>query len=349
MSQNRTGKSRVPTPNHAEVSSFSIHGDEGLSVGLIDFGAAITSIRVPTNNGDLEVVIACPESQYTNNVNYFGSTVGRYANRIANGQFTLNGAQHELAVNDSSGRHCLHGGTVGFHRRRWTALPGQRRNAIAFSLISPNNDQGFPGELSAQITYSIRSPMALHIDFLATCDRTTVVSLTNHSYLNLDGFHVDCQPSINEHEVLIAADYYTPTDHEGIPTGAIETVASSLLDLREPRVLGELLDSDKPSLSRSGGFDHNYVLHQRSEFDEPAATVTSRRSGLKLEVLTSQPGLQFYTANQIAAPMYRRGAICLEPQGFPDAPNQPHFPSTVLEPGGTYRQFIEYRFSEFDD
>jgi aldose 1-epimerase len=326
------------------VDEYTIGSADGLRVSVTNYGAAITSIVVPVDDDEIDVAISGMQlDDYELNSNYCGAIVGRYANRIAAATFELEGETFKLSENETLGGNCLHGGEEGFHRRYWAAFP-EGESSIRFDLVSEDGDQGFPGTLKVSVVYSIPEEETLRIDFRATTDKTTVVSLTNHTYFNLDG-DPRSEGAIGEHEIYIAADAYTPTNEVGIPFGAIESVADTALDMRDERILFDHLASGDPEIEERGGFDHNFVLQECDRYDTAIASAYSAKSRLQLEVRTSQPGLQFYTANTNPPPFVRQGSFCFEPQSFPDAPNQPGFPSPVLRPGDVYEHFIEYRFS----
>ncbi len=263
--------------------------------------------------------------------------MGRYANRIGRARFVLDGITYLLAAND--GRNQLHGGPRGFGTRPWTILDHQP-TSVSLALVSQDGDMGYPGRLLATCTYTLSGPATLRVDLEAVADKRTPVNLTNHAYFNLDG-----SPDISSHQLMIAADFITPTQPDLIPTGAIKSVAATVYDFRTLRPVGA------PQLLQRTSYDINYVLRASGTLSH-AATLMSLRNGLAMELWTTEPGLQFYDGHMIDIPVPGlRGAhygphaaLCLEPQRFPDGPNKAHFPRTILEPGTTSRQSTEYRF-----
>ncbi len=309
-------------------------------VQLIPIGAAIRSLLVPDRNGvptDVCLGYDSPED-YLNHGAYMGATVGRCANRIGNARFRLGGRQYTLSAND--GKNHLHGGADGFSKKLWSFSP-LSDSAVRFSLFSPAGDEGYPGNLSVEVTYTV-SECDLLIDFFATTDADTVVNLTNHTYFNLAGHD---EGFISDHALAVNSHMYTPTDAGNIPTGELLPVRDTALDLRNAALLGERLECD--ALRRTGGFDHNYVLN-----DSYAARLHCLRTGITMSLRTTLPGMQVYTSGVLSqmpgkggAVYGRRCAICLEPQFFPDAVNKPSFQSPVLRAGEEYRHCIRYMFS----
>ena len=316
---------------------------DGLEAAVIPYGATLVRLRAPDRDGRSgDVVLGHAElSAYRGAPSHLGSTVGRYANRIAGARFALDGREYRLEAND--GPNHIHGGSTGLSRVVWDAEADAAQVRLRYH--SPDGEEGYPGNLDVRVTYALRAS-ALRIEYRATSDAPTVVSLTNHAYWNLaDG---GARPVL-DHELEIAASRYTPVDARGIPTGAIEPVAGTPLDFRGPRRVGERIAALLPA---RGGYDHNYAL-DRPGLDAVAARVRARASGRALEVRTTLPGLQLYTANSLdgrfaCAGGVRPGrwsALCLETQQFPDAPNQPRFPSARLDPGAAYQHTTVYTLS----
>lgn len=330
------------------VERFVLGGD-ALQVAVLTYGATIQSVLVPDRDGHVDdVVLGFDDlAGYLEPHPYFGATVGRYANRIAGGRFKLDGLDLQLPVND--GPNCLHGGPVGFDKALWSA-EAAGADTVELSHVSPDGDMGFPGRLAASVTFTV-SGSDLRIAYEATTDRATVVNLTNHSYFNLAG-----AGSVDDHEVRVPASRYTPVDADLIPTAELAAVAGTPMDLRSFRSIGAALrdgQGDEQVRRAAGGFDHNWVIDGSDrEGERLAAQVREPTTGRTLEILTDQPGVQFYTGSQLDGTVIGKGgrayakgdAFCLETQHFPDSPNQPAFPSTVLQPGETYRTSTVFRF-----
>jgi aldose 1-epimerase len=313
--------------------------DADLEVKVMTFGARIQSIVAPDRNGQkADIVLGHPDlaGYEADKSTYFGAVVGRYGNRIAKGQFTINGKTYQVPVNNNG--QSLHGGTDGFDQRVWTAklIP----NGVEMTLVSPDGDQGFPGTLTAHVRYTLTGH-DLRLEYSATTDQPTVTNLTNHTYFNLAG---EGSGTILNETIMINADHYTPVDSVLIPTGDLPSVAGTPFDFRTPHAIGERIEAANEQLKIAGGYDHNWVLNGPSGTMKLAAKVVDPVSGRTLTVSTTQPGVQFYTGNFIVdgaitgtggRKYVRRGAFCLETQHYPDSPNHPAFPTTLLKPGET--------------
>ena len=293
------------------------------------------------------IVLALPDIRaYEASTSYFGALVGRYANRIGGARFVLAGREYRLAANN--GTASLHGGHRGFAKRIWQVVT--RESEAELSYVSPDGEEGYPGNLAVTVVYRLGRPGELRIDYQATADQLTVVNLTSHSYFNLSG---EGAGSIAEHVLAIEADHYTPIDAALIPTGEIAPVSGTPLDFRRPTPIGARLHDGFEQMLRAHGYDHNFVLNgSRGGQPLPAARLLDPRSGRTLEVLTTEPGLQFYSGNfldgserGVSGGSYRQSdGLALETQHFPDSPNQPHFPPTTLAPGQTFRSSTIFRF-----
>ena len=337
------------------VEAITLTNANRLSVRIIAYGAAIQSLEVPDRNGRLaDVVLGYPDLKgYLDKPQYFGATVGRYANRIAHARFSLEGRSYALSDND--GGNSLHGGKRGFDKTLWAVSDVRSGSAASatFSYVSPDGDEGYPGELRVRVTYSLDEQNSLTIRYEATTTKPTVVNLSNHSLFNMAG--ADSGRDVLGQSLTIAAQAYTPTDPKLIPTGELRPVAGGPFDFRTPHLIGERIhDGRDEQLVIGRGYDHNFVI-DGDVTAEPKFMVRfeDRVSGRAMEIFSTEPGLQFYSGNFLDATVvgkhgyvYRQGAgIALEPQHFPDSPNQPRFPSTRLDPGQSYRQVSVYRFS----
>ena len=323
-------------PDGVDVYLYTLINDRGLEVAIITYGGAISSLKVPDRNGALGDVVLGFDTleQYVNNPRYFGALVGRYANRIAGGRFSLNGVEYQLGRNNG-GNH-LHGGFRGFNKRVWTAS-GEVKDGFAvlhLSYFSADGEENYPGNLNAYVDYTLRDN-ELNIEYRATTDRETIVNLTNHSYFNLRG-----KGTILDHELMLKADSFTPVGEDLIPTGEIRSVEGTMKDFRKSKPID------------SGGYDHNFVLNDWNGSLRSVARLYEPTTGRVMEILTTQPGIQFYSGNFLDGSytgkygfVYEKYAgLCLEPQHFPDAPNHPNFPSTVLRPGEEYKETTVFRF-----
>ena len=333
--------------NFGTVSSFPIDqytlaNNAGIEVCVVTYGAIITSITTPDRGGRIsDIVLGFDHLDgYLSGHPYFGALVGRYCNRIAHGRFTIDGREYRLAANN--GPHHLHGGIEGFDKRIWAAAPAGD-NRIELSYESVDGEEGYPGTLHATVAYTLTERNELICDYRATCDKTTHVNLTQHSYFNLAG-----EGDVLEHELTIDADRYTPVDATLIPTGELATVAATPFDFRQPVAIGARIEDRHPQLAYGGGYDHNWVLNGGAA----AASVFEPRSGRTLAVQTTEPGMQLYTGNFLDGTLAgkrgrsygKRSGFCIETQHFPDSPNQPSFPTTLLRPGEQYASTTIFTF-----
>lgn len=343
------------TANGQVVDTYTLTNANGISVTLISYGGTITSLRVPDRNGEMKnVVLGFNDlADYETKSPYFGCITGRCANRIAKGKFTLDGKEYAVAVND--GTNALHGGINGFDNQVWTGRAIERDGAqgVEFSYLSPDGEEGYPGNLQSTVTYLLTDDNALHIEYTATTDAPTIVNLTNHSYFNLAG---EGTSSIFDHILMLNADRYTPTDAGLIPTGELAPVAGTPFDFRQPKAIAAGQRSSHEQIVQAKGYDHNFVINRDSQSDKSltlAARMYEPSSGRIMEVLTTEPAIQFYAGNFLDATLvgsgghlYRQSdAFALETQHFPDSPNQPDFPSIVLRPGETYQTTTIYKFT----
>jgi aldose 1-epimerase len=334
-------------PDGRAVSLFSCENRRGLRLTMTDYGATIVALETPDRDGRLaNVTLGCDDlDAYLRHTAFLGCVAGRYANRIARGRFTLDGQEFTLAVNN--GPNHLHGGVRGFNQALWEATPleADRAAGVRFTYTSADGEEGYPGNLTAEVAYTLSDDDELRMEYTATTDRATVVNLTNHAYWNLGGAGAgDCL----DHELWIAADRYLAADEGLIPTGEPAPVRGTPLDFTRPRRVGERIDELKGEGS-PGGYDHCFVLRAQDGELTLAARLSDPASGRVMEVYTTQPGVQLYTGNFLdgsaASGGYPRHAgLCLETQHYPDSPNRPQFPSTVLRSGETYRQVTVHRF-----
>ncbi len=344
-----TSASFGKTTDGTEVRLFTLANAHGMQVTISTLGGTITGIRVPDRNGKIgDVVLGFDEASgyqspaFLKSGPYFGALIGRYGNRIKGGQFALGGHAYTLAKNN--GPNALHGGKKGFDKMIWDATPGRSAagQTLTLHLLSKDGEEGYPGNLAVTVAYTLTDDSALRIDYTATTDQPTVLNLTNHAYFNLNH---GASKDVLAHVVTLPADRYTVVDATLIPTGELRPVKGTPFDFTAPHAIGERIGQVP------GGYDHNWVLNA-APGPHPAATVYDPASGRTLEVSTDQPGVQFYTGNFLDGSLKGHGGtvygqhagFCLETQHFPDSPNQPKFPSTVLKPGETYRTTSEYKF-----
>jgi aldose 1-epimerase len=322
-----------------------------VEVRAITYGGIITSLRVPDRNGKLEDVALGFDNLegYLKNPPFFGAIIGRYGNRIAKGQFTLDGKTYSLAINNPPNH--LHGGVKGFDKVVLSAEPFKKDDAvgIVFTHTSPDGDEGYPGTLSLRVTYTLTAGNELEVDYEATTDKATPINLTQHTYFNLAG---EGSGDVLEHQLTIHASRYTPVDSTLIPTGELAPIEGTPLDFRTPTAVGARINDNHQQIRYGNGYDHNFVIDRSGEGLVSAARVVEPTSGRVLEVSTTEPGMQFYTGNFLNGLMGKSGHIyaqrtgfCLETQHFPDSPNKPEFPNTILRPGETYRSKTVFAFS----
>ncbi len=338
------------TPDAVPVDLYTLTNDNGLKVKVIAYGAIITSVEVPDRDGKFEnVTLHCDSlADYLAEHPHFGAVVGRYGNRIAAGKFTLDGTVYTLATNN--GANHLHGGEKGFDKYVWEAKPieGDESVGVALTLVSPDGDEGYPGTLTATVTYTLTNDDELRMDYTATTDKPTVVNLTNHAYWNLAG-----SGDVLGHQMMLNADRYLAVDEGLIPLGSPDAVKDTPMDFTQPKAIGSRIDQLKDADTGAGGYDHCYVLNKPTDDEMSlAARVVDPQSGRVMEIRTTQPAVQFYTGNFLDGSVSGSGvdyqqhhAFCLETQHYPDSPNKPDYPSTVLQPGETYRQSTVHRFS----
>jgi aldose 1-epimerase len=332
----------------AMVDLYTLSNDQGLTITITNYGGIITSLQAPDRQGTMGDVVLGYDTldEYLERSPYFGCITGRYANRIAQGRFTLKGKAYQLAQNN--GANHLHGGLIGFDKVVWTAEPfaGPDGAGLKLSYLSNDGEEGYPGNLSVTVTYTMTDNNALRIDCEATTDQATVLNLTNHTYFNLAG-----QGDILDHVLMLNADRFTPVDETAIPYGELRSVAGTPFDFRQPVRIGERIEQDDEQLRFGQGYDHNWVVNGAPGELRLAALLTEPASGRTLEVYTTQPGVQFYSGNLLPSVQgkggrqyTRRSGLCLETQHFPDSPNQPTFPTTVLEPGQQYEETTIFIF-----
>jgi len=340
-------------PAGEAVHAYTLTNARGVEVRIIDFGAHVTAIRTPDRTGKMADIALGFDSLagWVANEPYFGAVVGRYGNRIAKGRFTLDGTTYKLAVNN--GPNALHGGIKGFNKVLWHATPSGDSAGVHVKLeyASKDGEEGYPGNLQATVTYTLTDSSQLIIDYEATSDKATPVNLTQHTYFNLAG---EGNGDILGHVLTLDADRYTPIDTTFIPTGELPTVAGTPFDFRTPTPIGARIDQPHPQLKNGHGYDHNFVLTRPAGNTGLilAAHVVEPTSGRTLDVSTTEPGVQFYTGNFLDGSVVgkgghaypRRSGFCLETQHYPDSPNKPQFPSTILRPGKTYKSRTVFAF-----
>jgi aldose 1-epimerase len=334
------------TPEGVEIESYTLQNANGASATIITFGATLTKLMVPDRSGKMEDVVLGFDnlSDYAKKGPYFGATIGRYGNRIAKGHFTLDGKEYQLATNN--GPNSLHGGLGGFDHAIWKAEPKETTvgPSVKFTYVSKDGEDNYPGTLTVSVTYTLTNKNELELDYAAETDKATVLNITNHSYFNLAG-----SGDVLKHVLYLNADKFTAVDDTLIPTGELKSVAGTPLDFRKPTTIGARIAEIKDI----GGYDHNYVLNGKAGTLREIAKVEEPTSGRQMTVWTTEPGVQFYSAIHLnetivgkGGTKYQKyGALCLETQHYPDSPNHPDFPSTVLRPGAKFTSETIYKFS----
>ena len=330
---------------------YTLRNARGMQAQITNYGGILTALRVPDKNGVRGDVVlgfaTLPE--YINKSPYFGATVGRFANRIAGGRFSIDGKSYQVAKNN--GPNHLHGGLRGFDKQLWHAKTMMTANgpALELTLFSPAGENSYPGNVNVRLRYTLENNNSLRLNYRAVTDAPTLLNLTHHSYFNLKGAGLG---TILDHEVKLNADRYTPIDKTSIPFGELAPVAGTPFDFRTFHTIGERINESNTQLANGQGYDHNFVLNGKRGQMKLAATVREATSGREMRVYTTEPGIQLYTGNfldgldgKYGRKYPRRSGFCLETQNFPDAPNHPNFPSAVLRPGQTYRQTTVYEFS----
>ena len=340
------------TEKGEKVDSYKLKNQKGMEVDIITYGGIITSLKVPNKDGKSEEVVLGFNSlkQYMKPNPYFGALIGRFGNRIAKGKFTLDGKEYKLALNND--KNALHGGPEGFHRVVWTAeeVKGGDNASLKLKYVSKDMEEGYPGNLTVYVTYTLTNDNALDVVYEATTDKKTVLNLTQHSYFNLSS---DFSKTILDHEITIDADKLVPVDATLIPTGELTDVTNTPFDFRKPKTVGKEIGVKDDQLKKGLGYDHCWVLNNQDKGERFAASAYDATSGRLLEVFTDQPGIQLYTGNFLdgTLPMRyggtyaHRTGFCLETQHYPDSPNQKNFPSTVLSPGENYKTKTTFKFS----
>ncbi|MDE6071917.1 MAG: galactose mutarotase [Muribaculaceae bacterium] len=341
--------------NGDSTSLVTLKNAAGMEVCITNYGGRIVSIMVPNKDGEMKDVVLgfdsigayLPDANKTD----FGAAIGRYANRINQGRFVIDGDTIQLPQNNFG--HCLHGGTdmgtLGWQYRVYK-IENATDSTLIISIDSPDGDNQFPGNVNAKVTYTLQSDNALRIDYEAVTDKPTIINMTNHSYFNLSG---DPELSVLDENIWINADNYTPVDSTFMTTGEIVPVKDTPMDFTVEKVLGQDIDSEFIQVKYGHGFDHNFVLNTKGNLEDCAARVTDPRSGIVLEVFTNEPGIQFYTGNFLDGTVTgkkgvvynQRHGLCLETQKYPDTPNKPNWPSATLRPGETYKSTCIYKFS----
>ncbi|HEY0375585.1 MAG TPA: aldose epimerase family protein [Pyrinomonadaceae bacterium] len=355
VAQKRTAVKQEPwgTADGKEVSIYTLTNRKGAEARITNYGGIVVSLRVPDRKGQLDDVVLgfdTLDEYVAGNPPYFGAIIGRYANRIAKGRFTLSGVEYKLAVNNDPNH--LHGGVKGFDKVVWDARPLKTRTGAALELtyLSRDGEEGYPGNLRARVVYTLTDTNDLRVDYTATTDKDTVVTMTHHGYFNLKG---QGNGTILDHQLTLNASRFTPIDPTSIPLGELRSVKGTPFDFTTRIALGARIDQDDEQLKNGSGYDHNYVINGRGGVLRRAAAAYEATTGRVMEVWTTEPGVQLYTGNFLTPGLKgkggktydRRYGFCLETQHFPDSPNHPNFPTTVLRKGGQLRSTTIYKFS----
>ena len=338
------------TPDGETVTSYILTNNQGMKMEVLNYGGIIVSLTAPDREGHYEDVVLGFDSlqPYIQRNPFFGALVGRYGNRIAGGKFSLDGKEYPLVQNN--GENHLHGGTIGFDKVVWIsqALETPEGPSLKLAYTSVHMEEGYPGELSVRVTYLLSNDNALRVDYVATTDRPTIVNLTQHTYFNLN----PNAETILDHELTLNANHYLPVDEGLIPIGSLNKVTGTPFDFLVAHSVGERIDSDHPQVAIGGGYDHCWVLNGLEDDLKTAAVLFDPATGREMTVETTEPGVQFYSANFLDGSLYgkgkvyaKRGGLCLETQHFPDSPNRPDYPTTRLDPGQTYRTTTVFKFS----
>lgn len=340
-------------PDGTPVELFTVTNRNGVEIRAITYGGIILSIRVPDREGRLDDIVLGYDTvaEYArNNAPYFGAIIGRYGNRIAKGRFAIDGTTYKLATNN--GPNHLHGGVKGFDKVVWRGEPieNEQGAGVVLTYTSPDGEEGYPGTVKARVTYLVTDRNELSVEYEAVTDKATHINLTQHSYFNLAG---QGARDVLDHVLQIRADRYTPVDATLIPTGELAPVAGTPFDFRQPTPIGARINQDHPQLRHGLGYDHNFVLARSAGGLQPAARVFEPTTGRTLEIATTEPGIQFYSGNFLDGTItgkegrvyQKRYGFCLETQHYPDSPNQPGFPSTLVRPGETYRSKTVFTFA----
>lgn len=337
-----------------EVALYTLSNANGIEIDILNLGAKIVAIRVPDREGkEVDILLGhdCLQDYIESEEAYFGAICGRYANRITKGKFAIDGEEYSLLINN--GPNALHGGKKGFNSVVWTVEQASA-SELVLTYISKDGEEGYPGELKVQVTYGL-CPVTNNfaIAYEATTDKATVLNLTNHAYFNLSG---EGDPSVHDHTLLINAKEYLPTDETAIPYGKPEAVAGSPFDFTEPHLIGERIDTDMEQLNWARGYDHTFILDKPLGEMGLCAVCSSPKSGIEMKIKTDQPGMQLYTGNWMSGNMRGKGdsryparsAVCFETQHYPDSPNKPEYPSTLLRPGETFRSQTIFSFNTIE-